>query len=149
MWWVEDFPWKTIAGYSISHYFSISQEEIFNLVQDFKWVLCLFVFSERYIISFLISFQLQQNIPALLQDHSVAEMIMSVYAQTKCATRWMTAVITQMKKSVVSTESTFTRTMFGKYNWRGSLVFIKNSTVCSYFLMTVLPWCTSPWPTEN
>lgn len=110
----QGFPLKTLDGYFISPYFSIIQEGIFHcgFMQGFKQ---LFFILYIYIYSFVFSvfsgshqlsmpFQSQQNIPALLRGRSGAEMITSVSARIKSATRWMTVVTTRMRNSVVSSE---------------------------------------------
>lgn len=55
---------------------------------------------------FFVLFCVQQNIPVLLQGHSAAEMITFVFAQTKSAIKWMTAVTSRTRRSAVSAACT-------------------------------------------
>lgn len=103
-WWI--FYKPTLSCYPREN---ISLSFLTSISSIVFWGGLFFSFPLKYIsITSFVSFRLQQNIPVLLQGHFVAEMITSVFAQTKSAIKWMTVVTTRTKRSVVSTVCTIT-----------------------------------------
>lgn len=105
-WWIFYKPTLSKREYFIVISYKISSIIFFGFSFFFLFFLS---FLLKYIsITSFVSFRLQQNIPVLLQGHFVAEMITSVFAQTKSAIKLMTVVTTRTKRSVVSTVCTIT-----------------------------------------
>lgn len=106
-WWIF---YKPTLSYYPRENISLSFLTRFQVLFVFFWLFSVFFsFLLKYIsITSFVSFRLQQNIPVLPQGHFVAEMITSVFAQTKSAIKWMTVVTTRTKRSVVSTVCTIT-----------------------------------------